>query len=529
MQKILLLILLVTGFNLKPVTAQFTKGNLVLVRIGDGSAALGATATAVFFDEYTPDGTLVQSVPLPTSVNGVHKRLTLSGDKSDEGYISLSPDGGNVAIFGYDCDPGTSSPSTATSADVNRVVGVLSADESINTSKFITNMFSGVVVRSVAINGSNLWLTGGGSGIIHTTYNATGAGTANTTVTSSTGRVLGIYGGQLYTSSIATGIRMATVGTGTPTTAGQSLALLPGYPTATPSNPFQYVFLDLDPTVAGVDVLYVAEAAGLFKYSLVNNSWVSNGNIGGAYFGITGRVIENEVKVYATRRNGANLCEFVSLTDATGYNETIPGSVTVKATAPANTILRGIAFTPGTNVLPVSLGKFQVKAGLKEVLLSWTTLSEKNNSHFEVLRSVDGKHFVSIGQVKGSGSSDKLNSYTFADANPFPGQNYYKLRQVDFDDQSSESSIVTAKANGNELSLSLFPDENSLNVNVYSPVMGSATFTITDMSGRKVLQQKLNLEKGDRSFTLDGLSLPKGVYVSALTVGKEAIKTKFVR
>jgi hypothetical protein len=42
--------------------ANFTAGNIVVYRVGDGTAALGSTATAVFLDEYTPSGTLVQSV-----------------------------------------------------------------------------------------------------------------------------------------------------------------------------------------------------------------------------------------------------------------------------------------------------------------------------------------------------------------------------------------------------------------------------------------------------------------------------------
>jgi hypothetical protein len=47
---------------------NFVPGNLVALRLGDGSAALPATATAVagFLDEITPAGTIVQSLALPT-------------------------------------------------------------------------------------------------------------------------------------------------------------------------------------------------------------------------------------------------------------------------------------------------------------------------------------------------------------------------------------------------------------------------------------------------------------------------------
>src|SRR4051812_24363275 len=68
----------------------FTLGNLVVYRVGDGSAALAATATAVFLDEYTPTGTLVQSIAMPTVVSGANKRLTASGTATTEGFLTLS-------------------------------------------------------------------------------------------------------------------------------------------------------------------------------------------------------------------------------------------------------------------------------------------------------------------------------------------------------------------------------------------------------------------------------------------------------
>ena len=48
----------------------FTTGNLVLVRVGDGAAALTNAATPVFVEEYTPAGALVQSILLRAKEGG---------------------------------------------------------------------------------------------------------------------------------------------------------------------------------------------------------------------------------------------------------------------------------------------------------------------------------------------------------------------------------------------------------------------------------------------------------------------------
>ena len=58
------------------LAGPFTAGNLAVVRVGDGSAALSSVATATFIDEITTGGTLVQSIALPPSGGSP---LTLSG------------------------------------------------------------------------------------------------------------------------------------------------------------------------------------------------------------------------------------------------------------------------------------------------------------------------------------------------------------------------------------------------------------------------------------------------------------------
>src|SRR4051794_4254196 len=69
------------------LAAAITPGDLVIYRVGDGSAALSANATAVFLDEYTQAGALVQSIPLPsTGANA----LTAVGNSGTEGIISRS-------------------------------------------------------------------------------------------------------------------------------------------------------------------------------------------------------------------------------------------------------------------------------------------------------------------------------------------------------------------------------------------------------------------------------------------------------
>src|SRR5689334_2053035 len=58
--------------------ASFTTGNLVVLRVGDGTGALSSASAAVFLDEFTAGGGTVQSLPLPTAASGNNRALTMA-------------------------------------------------------------------------------------------------------------------------------------------------------------------------------------------------------------------------------------------------------------------------------------------------------------------------------------------------------------------------------------------------------------------------------------------------------------------
>ncbi len=325
--------------------APFTPGNVVVHRVGDGSAALTSAATAAFLDEYTPAGALVQSIALPTVVSGLNKRVTASGTATTDSLLNRSADGKYLLATGYDAATGTAAITATTSLANNRVVARVGADASIDSTTSLSDAATGTNFRAAAsLDGTAFWVTGGSPGSVR--YATLGGATSTQLVTTPTNyRGVAIVDGQLYVSSGAGSFRMATVGTGAPTTAAQTITQLPGVPITNLFN--QFFFAQLKPGSSSADTLYVtdetATTGGIIKYSLVSGSWVSNGVIiGTAYRGLTGVVAGTNVTLYATR-NGADL---VSISDTSGHNGAFAGSATAIATAGANKSIRGVAMAP---------------------------------------------------------------------------------------------------------------------------------------------------------------------------------------
>ncbi|MFM9025630.1 MAG: hypothetical protein ACKON7_09880, partial [Planctomycetaceae bacterium] len=333
----------------RDMLAAFTPGNLVIYRVGTGSAGLTTAATEVFLDEYGTNGSLVQSIAMPTTDSGSNQTLTAAGNSTTEGMITRSTDGSFIIATGYDAAVGTASvngTSTGGASPINRVIGRVAADGTIDTST-TTTAFSGTSIRSAASdNGAQFWATGGNTGTVYQALGAAGAGTTvSTTVTNQ--RSVGIFNGQLYASNASgSNTRVTAVGTGLPTTA-TTASQLSGLPATGNAN--QFFFADLDGS-PGVDTVYLALDAGTIqKYSLVSGTWTTNGSItAAAVRGLTGSVSGTTVTLYATAPTN-----FWTVTDASGYNATVTATVTSLKTPSANTEFRGIAFAPVGSVVVV--------------------------------------------------------------------------------------------------------------------------------------------------------------------------------
>lgn len=330
----------------------FTSGNIVVCRIGDGTSNINTDLTfPVFLDEYTTSGSLVRSIAMPVTTTGSNRMITMwGGSRNIMGMMNLSADKQYLTIAGYDAPPGTDANTIINGSPLPaRVIGLIRYDGGVNTTTAVTNWSDNGALNSVVTtNGIDFWCAGQGAingGIRYTTMGSTT--TTQIAGTPTALRTISIQNGQLYT----TVGDVFAVGVGTPTTSGQTTAAL----TLGSGSKDQFYLADLNPAVAGPDVLYVADQTnGLRKFSLVGGVWTLNGTIGAgsdSYRGLTGIVNGSSVTIFATRRGGNNATlgggDLVRVDDNAGYNAALTASPTVLASVPTDMAsFRGVAVAP---------------------------------------------------------------------------------------------------------------------------------------------------------------------------------------
>lgn len=122
------------------------------------------------------------------------------------------------------------------------------------------------------------------------------------------------------------------------------------------------------------------------------------------------------------------------------------------------TLTFGGTATLNCGFLPIELKEFFCDSYKFGIVLSWITLTEINHDRFEVERSIDGINFISVFSVQGNGNSYWEKLYLWTDKDPSLGQNYYRLKQVDNDEQETYYKTIVC----------LFDRENDIYEEVYN-------------------------------------------------------------
>ncbi|HVB04299.1 MAG TPA: T9SS type A sorting domain-containing protein, partial [Chitinophagaceae bacterium] len=197
--------------------------------------------------------------------------------------------------------------------------------------------------------------------------------------------------------------------------------------------------------------------------------------------------------------------------------------------------LGAITFSTGLNPLPVQLGDFTGKLNGDNVNLNWNTLSELNNDHFDVQRSLDGQYFTTIGTVKGSGTTNIPQQYSYTDnilkiSAPVL---YYRLNQVNFDGTSAFSKIVEVKVNSSNIRVTnIYPNPfmDQVQLQMQFNNSGTALINLYSPAGTQVYSTQQTVISGDNTFTLGNLAnLPRGMYIIEVKLGNSVYRDKLLK
>lgn len=173
-----------------------------------------------------------------------------------------------------------------------------------------------------------------------------------------------------------------------------------------------------------------------------------------------------------------------------------------------------------SGILPVVLESFEVSQQRRELLLTWTTVSEVSHSHFVVEKSPDAVHWTSVTKIEGEGDQANGAKYDYHHDPGLFDQLYFRLLQVDFDGSVAVLAITQIRNRNrgeifryNQIDQEIVLDEEAV---------GKSSLHIFDLFGRSVFTRN---RVAQTNIALPDLSA--GVYIAQIKVGNSTIAKTF--
>lgn len=184
-----------------------------------------------------------------------------------------------------------------------------------------------------------------------------------------------------------------------------------------------------------------------------------------------------------------------------------------------------VRFDFTTGPLPVTWSYLDGYYSNGKNVIEWRTASEKDNSGFVVERSFNGVQFDSLGFVQGNGTTLLPQAYDFVDTWPGSGWNYYRLKQIDYDQAFEYSKVIPVYADADRKA-GVYPNPASSSLfishSASSPV--SDAHLLNALTGQAI--PLVRDEKQPARYPLEGI--PTGTYIISFTIDGRRYSEKVI-
>jgi uncharacterized repeat protein (TIGR03803 family) len=174
--------------------------------------------------------------------------------------------------------------------------------------------------------------------------------------------------------------------------------------------------------------------------------------------------------------------------------------------------------------LPITLEKFNVECRNDQAVLTWTSGTETNNSHYTIDRTEDGFTYTNVAIVKGVGNSSTSTNYSYIDITPLPGTSYYRLSQTDYDGTTVRLKTATYQSCENATNIYVSVKNGEITVEITSPDNGEYTMALSNILGQEIMNTNYNVTSGLNTFTIHP-QVANAIYIIQIT-GKQKVYTR---
>jgi len=166
-----------------------------------------------------------------------------------------------------------------------------------------------------------------------------------------------------------------------------------------------------------------------------------------------------------------------------------------------------------TGVVPVSFTDIRAYELNHDIMVEWKVQNEININRYEVERSLDGMHFISIGNANATGGNVTYNTL---DQHAVTGDNFYRIKSIGNDGQIQYSRIVKVTISKGKPSISIYPNpvrDGIVNMSLNNMPAGIYFIKMYNAIGQVVYTKQITHAGGNAAETIRlEKKLARGIY-----------------
>ncbi|MFO7824261.1 MAG: hypothetical protein R6V72_10005 [Cyclobacterium sp.] len=179
-------------------------------------------------------------------------------------------------------------------------------------------------------------------------------------------------------------------------------------------------------------------------------------------------------------------------------------------------------------ILPLRWGEISGQSCGESNCLYWTTVQEKNTSHFVVEKSPDGHQWKALpGSVPASGQSSGTRAYQAEDSLVTDKKAFYRISQVDLNGDFSHSEVI--RVENNSLRKKLLPFPNPTVDFVHFETEEEVVRVRLSSQDQRISREPKIERTGEYRYSIDIRDFPVAHYMLILETDKETSVYKIMK
>ncbi len=182
--------------------------------------------------------------------------------------------------------------------------------------------------------------------------------------------------------------------------------------------------------------------------------------------------------------------------------------------------------------LPAHFGNVKAYQQGSGIRIDWSNLTENDVANYQVERSANGQSFSSLTTINASVNNGSRADYSYFDAVPVSGINFYRIRYFELSGKILYSTVIKVNTKGGAIGIVTYPNpvtDGQLSLQTTGLNKGQYMLRVFDAAGQQVHKQLLNLYDGAATEVIQlPLTLKPGMYNLQLSGGEVKLAKSFI-